>query len=52
MESAILGLNKTNTHQSSNIDEQQLLLDKHQSQIEQLLDIEASIIKSSEEVKE
>ena len=52
MESALVTLSKINTHQSSNIQEQQILLDKQQSQIDQLLNIEASIIQSIEEDKE
>jgi hypothetical protein len=52
MESALVTLSKINTHQSSNIEEQQLLLNKQQSQIDQLLNIEASIIQSIEEDKE
>lgn len=52
MESALVTLSKINTHQSFNIEEQQVLLDKQQSQIEQLLNIEASIMESIEEDKE
>jgi hypothetical protein len=52
MESALVTLSKINTHQSSNIEEQQTLLNKQQSQIEQLLNIEASIMQSIEEDKE
>jgi hypothetical protein len=49
MESALVTLSKINTHQSSSIDEQKALLDKQQSQIDQLLNIEASIMESVEE---
>ena len=52
MESALVTLSKINTHQSLNIEEQKILLNKQQSQIEQLLNIEASIIQSIEEDKE
>jgi len=52
MESALVTLSKINTHQASNIEEQQILLNKQQSQIDQLLNIEASIIESIEEDKE
>ena len=52
MESALVTLSKINTHQSFNIEEQQLLLNKQQSQIDQLLNIEASIMESTEEEKE
>lgn len=52
MESALVTLSKINTHQSFNIEEQQLLLNKQQSQIDQLLNIEASIMESIEEDKE
>lgn len=59
MESALVTLSKINTHQSFNIEEQQtqlnqqqILLDKQQSQIDQLLNIEASIMQSIEEDKE
>jgi hypothetical protein len=51
MESAMVTLSKINTHQSINIKEQQILLDKQKSQIDQLLNIEASIMQSSEEDK-
>ena len=51
MESALVTLSKINTHQSSNIEEQQILLEKQQSQIDQLLNIEASIMESIEEDK-
>jgi hypothetical protein len=51
MESAVVTLSKINTHQSINIEEQQILLDKQKSQIDQLLNIEASIMQSSEEDK-
>lgn len=52
MESALVTLSKINTHQSFNIEEQQILLDKQQNQIDQLLNIEASIMESIEEDKE
>ena len=52
MESALVTLSNINTHQSSNIKEQQMLLDKQQSQIDQLLNIEAFIIQSNEKDKE
>ena len=52
MESALVTLSKINTHQSFNIEEQQILLNKQQNQIEQLLNIEASIMESIEEEKE
>ena len=52
MESALVTLSKINTHQSFNIEEQQLLLNKEQNQIDQLLNIEASIMESIEEDKE
>jgi hypothetical protein len=59
MESALVTLSKINTHQSFNVEEQQtklneqqILLDKQQSQIDQLLNIEASIMESIEEDKE
>jgi hypothetical protein len=48
MESALVTLSKINTHQSSSIEEQQILLNKQQSQIDQLLNIEASIMQSTE----
>jgi hypothetical protein len=52
LESALVTLSKINTQQSFKIDEQQILLKKQQSQIDQLLNIEASIIQSIEEDKE
>lgn len=52
MESALVTLSKINTHQSSSIEEQQIQLNKQQSQIDQLLNIEASIMESIEEEKE
>jgi hypothetical protein len=52
MESALVTLSKINTHQSFNIEALQALLKKQQSQIDQLLNIEASIIQSIEEDKE
>ncbi|WP_339721648.1 hypothetical protein [uncultured Paraglaciecola sp.] len=52
MESALVTLSKINTHQSFNIEEQQIQLKKQQSQIDQLLNIEASIMESIEEEKE
>jgi hypothetical protein len=52
MESALVTLSKINTHQSTHIEEQQALLDKQQNQIDQLLNIEATIIKSIEEDKQ
>jgi hypothetical protein len=52
MESALVTLSKINTNQSSNIEEQKILLDKQQSQIDQLLNIETSIMESIEEDKE
>ena len=52
LESALVTLSKINTQQSFKIEEQQILLKKQQSQIDQLLNIEASIIKSIEEDKE
>lgn len=51
MESAVVSLGKISTHQSSYIEEQQILLNKQKSQIDQLLNIEASIIQSIEEDK-
>lgn len=51
MESALVTLSKINTHQSSNIEEQQILLNEQQNQIDQLLNIEASIMESIEEDK-
>jgi hypothetical protein len=52
MKSALVTLSKINTHQSTHIEEQQALLDKQQNQIDQLLNIEATIIKSIEEDKQ
>lgn len=52
MESALVTLSKINTHQSFKIEELQTLLKKQQGQIDQLLNIEASIIQSIEEDKE
>ena len=52
LESALVTLSKINTRQSFNIEEQQILLNKKQNQIDQLLNIEASIIQSIEEDKE
>jgi hypothetical protein len=52
MESALVTLSKINTYQSFKIEELQILLNKQQSQIDQLLNIEASIIQSIEEDKE
>lgn len=52
MESAVVSLSKINTHQSATIEEQKILLDKQQSQIDQLLNIEASMMQSIEEEKE
>jgi hypothetical protein len=52
MESALVTLSKINTHQSFNIEDQQILIKKQQSQIEQLLNIEASIIQSNDEVRQ
>lgn len=59
MESALVTLSKINTHQLANIEEQQLLLNKQQillnkqqSQIDQLLNIEASIMQNIEEDRE
>jgi hypothetical protein len=51
MESALVTLSKINTQQSFKIEELQILLKKQQSQIDQLLNIEASIIQSIEEVR-
>ena len=51
MESALVTLSKISTHQSSHIEELQRLLNKQKSQIDQLLNIEASIIQSIEEDK-
>ena len=51
LESALVTLSKINTHQSFNIEEQQILLNKQQSQIDQLLNIEASIMESIKEDK-
>jgi hypothetical protein len=51
LESALVTLSKINTQQSFKIEEQQILLKKQQSQIDQLLNIEASIIQSIEEDK-
>jgi hypothetical protein len=52
LESALVTLSKINTQQSFKIEEQQMLLKKQQNQIDQLLNIEASIIQSIEEDKE
>lgn len=52
MESALVTLSKINTHQAFNIEEQKLQLDKQKSQIDQLLNIETSIMESIEEDKE
>lgn len=52
LESALVTLSKINSQQSFKIEEQQLLLEKQRSQIDQLLNIEASIIQSIEEDKE
>jgi hypothetical protein len=52
LESALVTLSKINTQQAFKIEEQQILLKKQQSQIDQLLNIEASIIQSIEEDKE
>ena len=52
MESALVSLSKMNTHQSLHIEEQQILLNEQQSQIDQLLNIETSIIQSIEEDKQ
>jgi len=52
MESALVTLSKINTHKRFNIEEQQILLNKQQSQIDQLFNIEASIMESIEEDKE
>jgi hypothetical protein len=52
MESALVTLSKINTHQLSNIEDQQILLDKQQNQIDQLLNIETSITQSIEKDKE
>ena len=59
MESALVTLSNINTHQSTTIEEQQTslnkqqtLLDKQQNQIEQLLNIETSIIQNNEKDKE
>jgi hypothetical protein len=52
MESALVTLSKINTHQASNIEEQHILLNKQQNQIDQLLNIETSIMQSIEEEKE
>jgi hypothetical protein len=51
LESALVTLSKINTQQSFKIEEQQILLEKQQSQIDQLLNIETSIIQSIEEDK-
>jgi hypothetical protein len=51
MESALVTLSEINNHQSLHIEEQQILLNKQKSQIDQLLNIEASIIQSIEEDK-
>ncbi|WP_299079613.1 hypothetical protein [uncultured Paraglaciecola sp.] len=52
MESALVTLSNINTHQSANIKEQKMLLKKQQSQIDQLLNIEAFIMKSNKKDKE
>tara|TARA_R110002153_G_scaffold47769_6_gene134863 strand:- start:5763 stop:6332 length:570 start_codon:yes stop_codon:yes gene_type:complete len=52
LESALVTLSKINTQQAFKIEEQQILLRKQQNQIDQLLNIEASIIQSIEEDKE
>jgi hypothetical protein len=52
LESALVTLSKINTQQSFKIEEQQLLLKKQQSQIDQLLNIEASIIQGIEKDKQ
>jgi hypothetical protein len=52
IKSTLVTLSKINTHQSTHIEEQQALLDKQQNQIDQLLNIEATIIKSIEEDKQ
>lgn len=52
MESALVTLSKVNTYQSENLEEHKLLLQKKQSQLDQLLNIEATIIQSTEEGKQ
>ena len=52
MESAIVSLSKINTHQFTAIEDQKIRLDKQQSQIDQLLNLEASMMQSIEEEKE
>jgi hypothetical protein len=52
MESALVTLSKINTYQSTNIEEQKVLLKTQQNQIEQLLNIETSIIQSIEKEQE
>lgn len=47
MQSVVSTLTKINAQQSSNIEEQQQLIDKQQGQIEQLLNIEASIMQET-----
>jgi hypothetical protein len=51
-ESALVTLSKINTQQSFKIKEQQILLKKQQSQIDQLLNIETSIIQGIEKDKQ
>jgi hypothetical protein len=51
MESALVTLSKINTYQSENLEEHKALLKKQKGQLEQLLNIEANIIQSTEEAK-
>jgi hypothetical protein len=51
MESALVTQNEISTYQTLHIEEQQILLNKQKSQIDQLLNIEASIIQGIEEDK-
>tara|TARA_B110000908_G_C10145369_1_gene398778 strand:+ start:279 stop:848 length:570 start_codon:yes stop_codon:yes gene_type:complete len=52
LESALVTLSKINTQQSYKIEVQQILLKKQQSQIDQLLNIEATIIQGIEKDKQ
>jgi hypothetical protein len=52
IESALVTLSKINTHQSLHSEDQQILLNKQKIQIDQLLNIKASIIQSIEEDKQ
>jgi hypothetical protein len=52
MESVLVTLGKINTQQSSDIEQKILMLNKQQDQLEQLLNIEKSIMESGEKEKQ